>query len=171
MLLDPRRTVQTPFSSGPILLFPWFTLLPDSFAKRRDLRGLATALGRGREMGTCTRPRSCCSPNLLSARNTRVHTFWSYFSVGRLLERSFLRRSRGTPEALFHLSDLSTSRARARACAIAVVRFDHNRNNGKRLFGCRAQDLPLPVWEEVRANKYGLCSTLARAVAAYLEPG
>ena len=32
MLLDPRRTVHTPFSSGPILLFSWSILLPNSFA-------------------------------------------------------------------------------------------------------------------------------------------
>ena len=146
MLLDPRRTVHTPFSSGPILLFSWFTLLPDSFAKRRDLRGLATTLGRGRTMGTGMRSRSCCSPNLSSARNRRAHkTCWSYFSVCRLPSCSSLRRSRGTPESRRYLPDLSWPRARASACAAAAVRFDRNRNNGKRVFGCSAQDIQ-PKW-------------------------
>ena len=64
---------------GPYFLFSWSILSPDSFAKRRDFRSLATALACGRTMGTCTRSRCCCSPNLSTARNMRVHTFWSYF--------------------------------------------------------------------------------------------
>ena len=65
----------------------------------------------------------------------------SYFSVGRLLACLFLRRSRGTPEALYTLSDLSSSRARARARVVLAAGFDRNRNNGKRTPGRSAQGL------------------------------
>ena len=132
MLLDPGRTVHTspwPWAHPFLFVCPYFAC---SFAKRRDLRGMATALGCGRTMGTCMRCDSCCSPSLSLARNMRVHTFWELL-FRRLLASSLLRRSRGTPEVQPHIRNLSWPRARARVRMFAVVRFYFNRNNGKRV--------------------------------------
>ena len=116
---------------GPILFCSCVHTSLNSFAKRRDRRGLATGFRCGRKMGTCMRPRSCCSQNLSSARNMRVHTLWSYFLVGRLLVLSLLRRSRGTLEVQLHIWDLSSSRFRARVRMVVAVRFGPVRSQPK----------------------------------------
>ena len=127
---------------GPSFCFrgPYFCLIP--LPTQGPSR---SGYSFGTWAGTSMRSRCCCSLNLSSARNIRAHTFWSYFSVGRLPSCSLLRRSRGTPESLLHISDLSWSRARARARVVATVRFHSNRNNRKRTSGCSAQDIQ-PKW-------------------------
>ena len=68
MLLVPGRTVCTSFSPGPILSFSQSVLVSDSFAKRRNLRYPAVALGLGWAAGPVVRPCSYWSPNLSLAR-------------------------------------------------------------------------------------------------------
>ena len=70
MLLVPGRIVRTAFSPGPIYSFSQSILVSDSFAKRRNLRYPAVALGLGWAAVPVLRPCNYWSPNLSLAHGT-----------------------------------------------------------------------------------------------------
>ena len=138
-LLVPGRTVRTSFGPGPILSFSRSVLSPDSFAKRRSLRDPAAALARRLTAGPAVRPHGYLSPCLPLARGILANPYPELlfgWSVARVHLPLPMAEDPRKPVASLGLKQDTGPCARLYGRA---VRFDHNRNNGKRLFGCSAR--------------------------------